>query len=262
MRSGSARSALLVQVLWYRQSGARAACAGLALLLALQPAWAAVPNAAAVATGSIGATAAGSPGTSGGPVKPDPLRPYVSAQVEHVALWINASGDNGRRPYIIVDKVNARVFVFNRGGHLQGVEPALLGMAVGDHARGKVSDQAVPGIPPEDRITPAGRFVASLDRDLKGQSILWLDYDNALALHRVVKGQPSERRAQRLQSATASDNRVSYGCINVPVTFFEKVLTPTFANTTGIVYILPEITSTQKVFGSYDVKSPAGIGTH
>ena len=224
------------------------------MLAALQPTWAAMPNAQngpASPGGSRVAAPAVPPSMSAGSAHADPLRPYVSAQVEHVARWINASGDNGRLPYIIVDKVNARVFVFNRGGHLQGVEPALLGMAVGDRARGPVADQAVPGIPPENRITPAGRFVASLDRDLKGQSILWIDYDNALALHRVVKGTPSERRAERLQSATSSDNRISYGCINVPVAFFEKVLTPAFVNTSGIVYILPETTSAQQVFGSY-----------
>jgi len=228
------------------------------MLAALQPAWAAGPDALtrpAPSTGIVAATAAPSPGISTGAAHADPLRPYVSAQVEHVALWINASGDNGRLPYIIVDKVNARVFVFNRGGHLQGVEPALLGMAVGDRARGPVADQAVPGIRPENRITPAGRFVASLDRDLKGQSILWLDYDNALALHRVVKGKPTERRAERLLSTTASDNRISYGCINVPVAFFEKVLTPAFTNTSGIVYILPETTTAQQVFGSYEANA-------
>lgn len=260
MRSGVPRSPLPAHAREYPPRMARTACLGLAMLAALQPAWATasdVPTPHAPSIGSVAAITALSPGIATAAAHADPLRPYVSAQVEHVALWINASGDNGRLPYIIVDKVNARVFVFNRDGHLQGVEPALLGMAVGDRMRGPVSDQALPGIRPEDRITPAGRFVASLDRDLKGQSILWLDYDNSLALHRVVKGTPREHRAERLQTATVSDNRISYGCINVPVMFFDKILAPVFTNTSGIVYILPETTTAQKVFGSYEANARA-----
>src|SRR5690606_9284448 len=125
----------------------------------------------------------------------------ASAEVRHVAHWSLDSGDSGGLPYMIIDKVNARVFVFHADGRLQGAEPGLLGMGVGDVAVEGLGALRLAAIRPQDRITPAGRFVASLDRDLKGQEIMWIDYDDALALHRVVKGQPSERRAERLQSA-------------------------------------------------------------
>jgi hypothetical protein len=45
-----------------------------------------------------------------------------------------------------------------------------------------------------------------------------------------------------------ADNRITYGCINVPVKFFEGVVKPAFTGTSGVVYILPEIEPMQAVF--------------
>ncbi|MDP3163891.1 MAG: hypothetical protein Q8N06_00360, partial [Hydrogenophaga sp.] len=87
-----------------------------------------------------------------------------------------------------------------------------------------------------------------------GKELIWIDYDSALSLHRVVKGSPQERRAERLASPSPLDNRISYGCINVPVKFYESVVSPAFTGTNGIVYILPETRTASEVFGSYDVQ--------
>lgn len=183
----------------------------------------------------------------------------ASSEVKHVAHWAVDSGDSGGMPYLIIDKVNARVFVFDAAGELQGVQPALLGMGRGDSTTEGIGDLKLAAIRPQDRTTPAGRFVASLDRDLQGREILWIDYDDALALHRVAKGQPSERRAERLESSSADDNRISYGCINVPVSFYENVVSPAFTRTGGIVYILPETSTAREFFGSYDVVVDTGL---
>lgn len=177
----------------------------------------------------------------------------ASPEVRHIAHWALDSGDNRSLPYIIIDKVNARVFVFDASGRLQGAQPALLGMGTGDVTPEGVGGLRLAAIRPQDRATPAGRFVAALDRDLKGQEILWIDYDDSLALHRVVKGQPSEQRAQRLESETPEDNRISYGCINVPVPFYEGVVSPAFRGTGGIVYILPETSPARDFFDTYEV---------
>ena len=70
-----------------------------------------------------------------------------------------------------------------------------------------------------------------------------IDYAASIALHPVVKGQPAEHRAERLNSPTSDDNRISFGCINVPVNFYAKVVSPAFIKTNGVVYILPEMGS-------------------
>jgi hypothetical protein len=175
----------------------------------------------------------------------------ASPAVTHIAQWVVTSRDNGGMSYLIIDKVNAKVFVFNAAGHLQGAAAALLGSARGDDSAEGVGNQKMSAILPKDRTTPAGRFVASLGQGVHGNEILWVDYTNAIALHPVAKGTPQERRAQRLQSATVTDNRISFGCINVPLAFYEKFVSPAFANTGGVVYILPETRSARGLFGSY-----------
>lgn len=172
-----------------------------------------------------------------------------SAEVTDLARWVIASRDNDGMPYLVIDKINAAVFAFDAAGHLQAGAPALLGLARGDHSVEGVGDKKISAIRPQDRITPAGRFVSSLGHDPHGKEILWVDYNDAIALHPVVKGTPRERRAERLQSPTSADNRISYGCINVPLKFYNGFVSPAFAHTSGIVYILPEISSARRLFG-------------
>ena len=57
---------------------------------------------------------------------------------------------------------------------------------------------------------------------------------------------------------TPQDNRISYGCINVPVAFYETVVAPTFRNSNGIVYILPETRSVEGMLLARDRERPAG----
>ena len=177
-----------------------------------------------------------------------------SLESRKLADWVVDSADNGKLPFMIIDKIQARVFMFDSQGQLRGAAAALLGLAVGDDSVPGIGQRKLSSIRPEERTTPAGRFVASLDRDVHGQEVLWVDYDSALSLHRVVTGQPKERRAERLATPSPLDNRISFGCINVPVKFYEQVVSPSFTGTNGIVYILPETRSAREVFGSYDVQ--------
>ena len=178
-----------------------------------------------------------------------------SHETVHVANWVVDSADNQGMPFMIIDKVNAKVMIFDAKGQLQGSAPALLGLARGDESAPDIGQRKLSSIRPDERTTPAGRFVASLGRDVNGKEMLWVDYNTAISLHPVVKGAPSERRSQRLDSPMPDDNRISYGCINVPLKFYELLVSPVFTNTSGIVYILPETRTAQEVFGSYDVKN-------
>ncbi len=171
----------------------------------------------------------------------------ASETARRVADWVVGSGDAGGLPFVIVDKVNAKVFVFAPAGSLRGATRALLGLARGDDTTPGIGQRALAAILPSERTTPAGRFVAALGRDLQ-QDILWIDYDAALSLHRVIKGAPAEHRARRLATTSSRDKRISYGCINVPGGFYDTVVAPTFRGTRGIVYILPEIRPLRDVF--------------
>lgn len=177
----------------------------------------------------------------------------ASPTARHIADWVVNSGDNRRRPFVIIDKANAKVYVFNSVGNLQRAAPALLGLAKRDDDEPGVGNLKLSGIRPELRTTPAGRFVARMGHNLKGQEILWIDYAAGISMHRVATGNKLEHRQERLDSPTILDNRISFGCINVPVPFFEQVVMPTFAGKSGIVYILPETRSAAEMFGSYTV---------
>lgn len=178
----------------------------------------------------------------------------ASRDVHHIADWVVDSGDNQGLPFVIIDKTDARVFVFDAGGRIQGAAPALLGLARGDHTVPGIGDREFSDMPPETRTTPAGRFVAALGMSTRGVDILWIDYEAAVSLHRVINTKPRERRLQRLASPTPLDNRISYGCVNVPVRFYEQVVRPAFTGTEGIVYVLPETSPVRVAFGSYDVE--------
>jgi hypothetical protein len=194
------------------------------------------------------ATQAGVPAVAANADTGLPAMETASPDVRYMADWIARTGDNAGMPYVIVDKVNATVFVMDARGHLDGSAPALLGMVRGDGSVPGIGDREMSAIRPDERTTPAGRFVASRGKDLHGQDILWIDYGTSIALHRVVKGTPAERRGQRLHSATSDDNRISYGCINVPVEFFDDVIRPAFADSSVMVYILPETSSVRDAY--------------
>ncbi len=186
-------------------------------------------------------------------------RARATREARQVADWVVDSGDNRKLPFAIVDKSDARVFVFDAHGQLRGTAPALLGLTLGDDAVPGIGDRPLSSIRPEERTTPAGRFVAALDRNLRGKEILWVDYDSAVSMHPVITTNREERRAQRLATPTPLDNRISYGCINVPALFFDNVVRPAFTGTNGIVYVLPETRSAHEVFSSYDVDEYARL---
>lgn len=177
----------------------------------------------------------------------DFLGQVASRDAIRVANWVMASGDNTDHPFVIIDKVNARVFLFDKHARLRGAAAALLGLGRGDDSAAGIGQRKLSAITPKERTTPAGRFVASLGNDYT-HDILWVDYNLALSLHRVITGNAKDRRHQRLSSPTPLDNRISYGCINVPVAFYDNLIIPAFTGTTGVVYILPENKTVEEVF--------------
>jgi len=183
------------------------------------------------------------------PVVPIDLALQTSSEeVKRVARWVTRSGDNARMPFVLIDKTNARAYSYNPAGVLQAAAPVLLGMAKGDKLIAPNS-AAMSEMPPQSRITPAGRFVSRLSIDADGKELLVLDYDASISLHPVVKGTPEEHRAARLKSDTSEDNRISFGCINAPPQFYANFISALFRNTRGVVYVLPETSPASVLFG-------------
>ena len=189
-------------------------------------------------------------GVQTAPPVPAPVDRLLSApaEVQSVVQWVGASHDNGGLPFLVVDKVNARAYAFTPAAQLKATAPILLGRGKGDVML-VPNDAPMSAIPPEKRITPAGRYRSWLVRDSHGVQVLSIDYDAAISMHIVVPGTPAEKRAARLASETAEDNRVSFGCINVPPGFFTQIVSPDFTPAKGIVYILPETRTAGELFG-------------
>ena len=173
-----------------------------------------------------------------------------------VANWVVATRDNKKHGIVIVDKKDARVYVFTPDGKLKDSAPVLLGSARGDDSFPGIGDKPLSAVLPEEKTTPAGRFVAEAGRNAKNEDIVWVDYDAAVSMHRVRPLVARERRLERLASLTIDDNRISFGCINLPVTFYEEVLSPTVQKQGAIVYVLPDVKTPAQVFGAYDVTNP------
>ncbi len=178
----------------------------------------------------------------------------ASPEARQMADWVVDSGDNKNMPFVILDKKEAKVFVFHAHGGLRGAAPVLLGITAGDDSFPGVGNKPLSQVKPEEKTTPAGRFLAASDKNIKGADIVWIDYEGAVSFHAVVKGKPEERRAERLASPLPSERRISFGCVNVPVNFFKTALHASFKKSDGMVYVLPETRSIDQVFAAfYDV---------
>jgi hypothetical protein len=173
----------------------------------------------------------------------------VSDTVVELAGWVVATRDNHGRPFAIIDKGAAQIFVFGSDGRLRGAAPGLFGSAIGDHTIDGIAGLALRDIPAEDRTTPAGRFVGGFGPSIGGGRTLWVDYDSAVSIHPLIEV-PAERRAERLASPSPDDNRISHGCINVSAEFFESVVGPTF-EAGGLFYILPDAAPLAEVFPGF-----------
>ena len=173
-----------------------------------------------------------------------------------LANWVVRSRDNRQLPYAILDKRDARVFVFAGDGRLLGASPVLLGAAPGDDSVAGIGMRPIAKVRPEERTTPAGRFISRPGRNASGEGVVWVDYDAAVSMHRVRPIDPKERRLQRLASNDPAERRISYGCINVPVAFFDSVVAPALGSQHGVVYVLPEIKDLGQVFAAAVASTP------
>ena len=168
-----------------------------------------------------------------------PVEAQASANYtqEQVVEHITQSNDNDGKSFIVANKRSGSITVYNAKGEVAATAPALYGKAVNDQV-GTVN------------TTPAGRYELRQDTPADSkyggnvQSLVGATYkvkgepntSYQVAIHRVIN-QKGQNRKGRLQSKTASDNRISLGCINVPEQFYNTHLDGNFD---GVIYVLPE----------------------
>ena len=182
------------------------------------------------------------------PISADFGETEASAQAIRLAGWVARSRDNAGAQFIVIDKQRAHIYVFDGRARLRADSPVLIGAAPGDDTAPGVGQRPLAEVRFDERTTPAGRFVAETGRNLRGEDVLWVSYADAVSIHPVLLNNPDEQRLERLATPTVEDNRVSYGCINVPTEFFETSLRPLLTVRT-IVYVLPETRPLEQVFG-------------
>lgn len=174
-------------------------------------------------------------------------RPSLDAR--QMADWVVQAQDHAGRPFALVDKKAAMLYLFGPDGRLRAASPALLGLAPGDRGEPDLNQRDLNTLAPHERTTPAGRFEAQPGRNLQGEPVVWVDYGAALAIHRLRPGPAHERRAARLQSPSPADNKVSLGCVVVPVAFYVQQVEPLLGAGRSVVYVLPETRSLGETFG-------------
>jgi hypothetical protein len=181
--------------------------------------------------------------------------PAHAASLTHDARelheWVVKTHDHEARPFAIVDKKAARIFVFDKHGHLRGQSSALLGQASGDDSAPDVGEHTQEGVVPlMERTTPAGRFVSQPGVNLTGERVIWVDWNAAFAIHRLRPGRSKPDRERRLASSDAADHRASWGCVVVPVHFFKDVVQRWLGAHPAVVYVMPENGDARELFNS------------
>jgi hypothetical protein len=157
---------------------------------------------------------------------------------ESMAPTARASG----KGFIIADKPNGMLHVFNADGSMLVQDAALYGKDIGD-TEGKVSS-----LEGGKKITPAGNYTlrAAANADYAGGKLLQLvetkDTNNAyIAVHAAYLGDPKEQRLQRLASPGAEGKRISYGCVNTTHDTFLKSILPNIDSLNGgMIFVLPD----------------------
>ena len=140
--------------------------------------------------------------------------------------------------FILADKANGKMHLFNNDGSYFLSDAALYGKDIGDVmvGGGKL-------------ITPAGKFtLVTMPVEYAGRKGLGLveteDATGIIAIHAAYLGDPAERRAARLESGKASESRISYGCINTKhTTFLNKILPRIDDFDGGLIFVLPDVTA-------------------
>lgn len=149
----------------------------------------------------------------------------VSQEASNTINWVKATHDNNGKVFVVADKNEGKIYVVDSNGKVLDTQNAIFG-------RNKSNDNVA-------NSTPSGRFklqkaltTKASDKRVFGDDVLTLTDTvtgnnvtkkdgGVIAMHRLWN---KPERVKAINSATASDNYMSAGCINVPTAFYNSAV--------------------------------------
>lgn len=149
----------------------------------------------------------------------------VSQEASNTINWVKATHDNNGKVFVVADKNEGKIHVVGNNGKVLDTQNAIFG-------RNKSNDNVA-------NSTPSGRFklqkaltTKASDKRVFGDDVLTLTDTvtgnnvtkkdgGVIAMHRLWN---KPERVKAINSATASDNYMSAGCINVPTAFYNSAV--------------------------------------
>ena len=149
----------------------------------------------------------------------------VSQEASNTINWVKASHDNNGKIFVVADKNEGKIHIIDNNGKVLDTQNAIFG-------RNKSNDNVA-------NSTPSGRFklqkaltTKAADKRVFGDDVLTLtdtvtgnnitkSDGGVIAMHRLWN---KPERVKAINSATASDNYMSAGCINVPTAFYNSAV--------------------------------------
>lgn len=149
----------------------------------------------------------------------------VSQEASNTINWVKATHDNNGKVFVVADKNEGKIHVVDNNGKVLDTQNAIFG-------RNKSNDNVA-------NSTPSGRFklqkaltTKASDKRVFGDDVLTLTDTvtgnnvtkkdgGVIAMHRLWN---KPERVKAINSATASDNYMSAGCINVPTAFYNSAV--------------------------------------
>lgn len=149
----------------------------------------------------------------------------VSQEASNTINWVKATHDNNGKVFVVADKNKGKIHVVDSNGKVLDTQNAIFG-------RNKSNDNVA-------NSTPSGRFklqkaltTKASDKRVFGDDVLTLTDTvtgnnvtkkdgGVIAMHRLWN---KPERVKAINSATASDNYMSAGCINVPTAFYNSAV--------------------------------------
>lgn len=140
--------------------------------------------------------------------------------------------------FIVADKKEGYLYLVDPTTNEILKAPALYGRGIGDVLP---ADDLNVKKSQYSNITPSGEFKVTrmYSTKLRQYILVFLEGKTAvMAIHKLYTGNKAQRREERIQSADPNEKRITNGCINIPVDFWDLYLERIPDNTK--LYVLPD----------------------